>query len=183
MKCHFSPCGEYLHIASLEGQLKPVKKKKEASEDEDPPKIRLSLLLSTYKLCAKQPSRSPPILLHRAKTALGLEARISVSKLPYNLTWTPDHLYVACSASFLQVYRIPLFPQKPSPLPSAPSRVSIPVLPIYLPETAEKRQVHYFPGKTGIIFVGSEERQRIKKFMTSLSSSKSVITMDVQGPR
>src|ERR1700689_1798993 len=106
MKCHFSPCGRYLHIASLEGQLEPVSSSRQNAEQ---PPLKISLLLSTYHLCSRKTTKSPPTLINCAKIHLGFETSLSVSNLPYTLSWTPDELYFPCSARRLKGYRIRLF--------------------------------------------------------------------------
>src|ERR1700732_3610537 len=106
MKCHFSLCGQYLHIASLEGQLEPVSSSRRNAEK---PPLKTALLLSTYRLCGGKTTKSPPTLSHRTKVDLGFETSLSGSNLPYTLSWAPNELYFTRSADRLKVYRIRLF--------------------------------------------------------------------------
>ena len=105
MKCHFSLCGQYLHIVSLEGQRRPVSQ----CNTTQPPIIKLARLLLTYHLSSRKLTRSPPVLIHCAKVNLGSQATLSVSKLPYTLTWVQNELYFTCSGNTLNVYCIHLF--------------------------------------------------------------------------
>ncbi|KAK0464302.1 uncharacterized protein EV420DRAFT_1637875 [Desarmillaria tabescens] len=161
MKCRFSLCGQYLHVACLEGQLRPQQRKKG-----DQP-VRLALMVSTYYLCGKKSSRSPPTLIHRARVALGAQPYTSVSNPPYTLTWTPKELYFTCSDTQLKVYRICLFnPNKGNPDGSVPS-VLVPKEVFFLPETAQKRKVYFFPPDDdrypSRVIVGSETRLEKEK--------------------
>lgn len=136
IKCHFSPDGRYLHIATLEAHRKPLsrrdqRKHKKAVKEEkrkvtnDNPKdatapepLHLSLFLSTYRFDPTKPTRTPPAQIHRAKLALQAVRSLPVSRLPFAITWTPDHLYVTQSARMVRVHRVRLFP--PPPPPPAP---------------------------------------------------------------
>ncbi|KAK0504200.1 hypothetical protein EDD18DRAFT_1132392 [Armillaria luteobubalina] len=138
MKCHFSLCGQYLYVACLEGQSKHRRRK-------DSNFVRLALMVFTYRLCGKKTSRSPPTLIHRARIFLGTESCISVSNLPYTLTWTPKDLYFTCSKTELKVYRVYLFnPNKGNPDGSVPS-VVVPKEVLVLPDTTQRRKVYFFP--------------------------------------
>jgi hypothetical protein len=165
MKCHFSPCGFYLHFASLEGQKKPGTSRKKKDGAERPP-VKLALLVSTYRLSSRKTTRSPPSLVHRARLYLGSESTLSVSKLPYTLTWTPRHLYFTRSDSTLKVSRISLFniEKTSASLQIEEHPVLVPRKPIFLPESAGKRQVYYFPptgeSPTSTVIVGSETSGR-----------------------
>ncbi|KAJ6601314.1 hypothetical protein DFH09DRAFT_1127428 [Mycena vulgaris] len=158
MKCHFSPCGNYVHFASLEGQKKPSRRKK---KDAELPPVKVALLVSTYRLSSRKTSRSPPSLMHRVRLYLGSESTLSVSKLPYTLTWTPTDLYFTRSDKVLKVSRISLFDTGKASSVQEPS-VWVPRKPIFLPESALKRPVHYFPpvGKstTSTVIIESETR-------------------------
>jgi hypothetical protein len=159
MKCHFSPCGRYIRIASLEGQLEPISKSRRNAEQ---PPLKTALLLSTYSLCGRKTTKSPPTLIHRTKIFLGSEAsKLSVSNLPYTLSWTPEELYFTCSADRLKVYRIRLF-NNPDSLDEtwAEHSVLTPTKTVFLPQTASQREVYYFPPAEGStvarIIVGSD---------------------------
>ncbi|KAJ6623171.1 hypothetical protein B0H10DRAFT_825470 [Mycena sp. CBHHK59/15] len=163
MKCQFSPCGNYIHFASLEGQKRPVSRRQKKDIESDQPPVKLALLLSTYRLSTRKTSRSPPTLVRRVRLYLGSESALLVSKLPYTLTWTPTELYFTCSDRTLKVYRIPLFESAKETSGKEPS-VLMPRKLIFLPETAEKREVYYFPPEnestTARVIISSETRGR-----------------------
>ncbi|KAG0704006.1 hypothetical protein DFH29DRAFT_1068311 [Suillus ampliporus] len=163
MKCQFSACGRFLHIAALEGQ-QPIKKKDLAEQRA----INIAVLVSTYRLSRRKTSRSPPTLIHRIRVKLGSKESLSVTKLPYTVTWTPKDIYITCSDMVLRVYRIPLF--KPAKEAQQEEDVVLmPRKPVFLPESSSNRQVHYFPSKsnpdgrgesTARIIIGSETRKQ-----------------------
>jgi hypothetical protein len=163
MKCQFSACGQFLHIAGLEARATRAPKKP-APEQADSAKLplKLALLVSSYRLSANKTASSPPNLIHRVRIDLGPTSLLSVTKLPYTLSWTRKELYFTISDYTLKVYRIQLF----KPRGTAKGKEEIPVLiprkPIFLPETAQTRQVYYFPAKVendARIIVGSETRE------------------------
>lgn len=146
MKFRFSPCGRYLHVASLEGQRKPLPcKKREPREWEK--SIKFSLLVATYRLCKTDPSRRPPCLVHRVKVALGITDHMpdgNHDMLLYTMTWTPDALFFTCTNELLRVYRVNLFNEKREPLDCI-NFVHVPQEPIFLPDSAMERKVYFFP--------------------------------------
>ena len=141
MKCQFSLCGQYLHIASLEGHRGHVPR----HNAKQPPTMKLALLLSTYRLSSRKLTRSPPALIHRTKVNLGSQATLSVSKLPYTLTWTQDELFFTCSADELKAYRIRLFSPNISHGPEEIPEVLVPKKTVPLPVTMRPRVVYYCP--------------------------------------
>lgn len=162
MKCCFSECGVYLHIAFLEGQHKPPqarKRKKKQQTERD--LMKLALRVATYRLCKNQPCRAPPSLVYSTGVELGAVRSLSVSKLPYTLTWRPEVVYLTCRSVTLQVYKIPLFGKGEGGLPCAMKPKEI----IVLPDTATERDVYYFPPAettrncTGRIIIGSDPSQ------------------------
>jgi hypothetical protein len=164
MKCCFSDCGVYLHIASLEGQHKPPQvQKKDKTQTEQDFQMKLTLRVATYRLCNKQPCRTPPSLVHSAGVELGAVTRksLSVLKLPYTLTWRPEIVYLTCRSVTLQVYKIPLFGEGEGRLPCAMRPKDI----IVLPDTATDRDVYYFPpadrtrSSMGCIIIASDSSQ------------------------
>ncbi|KAM0160095.1 hypothetical protein ACHAQE_004710 [Botrytis cinerea] len=130
VKTRFSSCGKFIHFATLEGR--PVEKE---------PKMHLSLQVSTHHLSFRKTARSPPRLLFKTNVPLGESASMSVSRLPYTLTWTDKELFFVTRGEELNVMRIPLF--------RGADDKTVPVCcnqsPIYLPRSAESRNVHYFP--------------------------------------
>ncbi|KAF7893486.1 uncharacterized protein EAF02_001024 [Botrytis sinoallii] len=71
--------------------------------------MHLSLQVSTHHLSSRKTARSPPRLLFKINAALGESARMSVSRLPYTLTWTNTELFFVTRGEELNVMRIPLF--------------------------------------------------------------------------
>ncbi|KAJ7145350.1 hypothetical protein C8R43DRAFT_953421 [Mycena crocata] len=156
MKCRFteSSSGSFLHVASLEGQ-RPAENKSNAG-------MKLALLVSTYSLCAKKPTRTPPVLVYRTRISLGTVQSLKTSDLPFTLTWKDTELYfTSCGeAGLLRLYRIALFRNTNS---TEDSQVRIPTEAIFLPETARHRKVYFFPGAPNKIVVGSEQHQSAKQ--------------------
>ena len=173
MKCQFSECGQFLHIAALEGRQNPVSRRElrkqrrqhSSSEGQDTPQgkpqIRLFLLVSTYRLSNRKTTRSPPWLIHRVKVDLGDRSDFSVSKLPYTLTWTTNDLYVTASQEKLLVYRIKLFALACSDKQvNKLALVLVPRNTIFLPSTARFREVRFFPAEGAVnarVLIGSED--------------------------
>ncbi|KAJ7762426.1 hypothetical protein DFH07DRAFT_411026 [Mycena maculata] len=172
MKCHFSPCGIYVHLASLEGQKDPVSPPQELYTDQP---IKLMLLVSTYRLSARKTSRTPPSLVHHARIYLGSTATLMLSKLPYTLTWTATELYFTRSAKILRVYRISLFKTGQESSVQEPL-VLVPRKPIFLPESAQERDVYYFPpvgdNVTATVILGSETRAKTTDIASLLVKTK-----------
>ncbi|TFK33930.1 hypothetical protein BDQ12DRAFT_727356 [Crucibulum laeve] len=148
MKCHFSNCGCYLHIVALEGKHKMVPRKGRKRLGEAEP-INFAVVVSTYRLSSRKTTRSPPTLIHLAKAEVGIKNNISVSKLPYTVTWAEDKVYVTCNEKILRVYCIPLFPTTKGCSAANDDLVLSPRNLIFLPETAENRTVYYFPPNSG----------------------------------
>ncbi|KAG1838023.1 hypothetical protein DFJ58DRAFT_134374 [Suillus subalutaceus] len=142
MKIHFSKCGEFLHIATLEAQGKAAEMKKDS---EPLPPIKLAVLVCTYRLSRRKTARSPPKQIHRMKLALGQTTRLHVSMMPFTLTWTSRDLYFSCSKRSLQIYRIPLFSTTEEKAEEDLQPVWTPRKPFFLPHSASNRTVYYFP--------------------------------------
>lgn len=140
----FSPCGCYLHVASLEGR-------RTTQTESEFDSLSLALVVRTYRLCRRQPTRTPPALLHPesgVRLQLGTFPRLPVPRLPFKLTWTPEYLYMTQSHITLRVFRVALFPPKKQD--ASFRAVMRPTETILLPESAERRQVHFIPpGKSG----------------------------------
>ncbi|KAI0062760.1 hypothetical protein BV25DRAFT_1943480 [Artomyces pyxidatus] len=155
VKVHFSACGRYIHIASLEAQTddcddtKP-KTHKASSQVHELPELRLYLLLSTYRLSSRKTTRSPPSLVHRVKVDLGGHATLTVSRLPFTFTWTTTDVFVTHNANRLTVYRVALFRDANTCAPAAPEQnVLVPKNRTFLPDTADSRDVHFVPSNDG----------------------------------
>lgn len=142
VQCRFSTCGTYLHIVSLDGFIY-----KDSDGDDS---LGLRLHVSTHRLSERKTSRSPPRLVFR--TALSLPAtytetiQLSVSNLPYTITWAEKHIYVTHSETPLRVYRIPLFKEveEMEITETAPKAVFVNAAEVYLPSSAETRKVYFF---------------------------------------
>lgn len=147
IKCHFSACGRYLHMASLERQKLASESRKVNADLMTSQANELKLLVLTYRLSESKTTRSPPSLVHRARVDLGLRT-LKASKLPFTFTWTPAQVHLTCSenqlenkrANQLEVYRVSLF----GPSSTLAHPVLVPQEPIVLPRTDRMRQVHYF---------------------------------------
>ncbi|KAI0033878.1 hypothetical protein K488DRAFT_46741, partial [Vararia minispora EC-137] len=164
MKLHFSVCGRFLHIASLEAQIDGA-----AGDDSNVRRsstrapacaapsaaLRLSLVLGTYRLSATKPTRSPPVLVYRTKFSLGDHATLRVSRLPFSFRWTTRALYVVESAPDLRVFRVALFREE------GDAAVQVPRHKVFLPDTAREREVRFVPALDGghaWVIIGSESR-------------------------
>ena len=73
MRCHFGKSGRYLHIAEFEGRTT------EAQQEEG--SIHVTLLVHTYRLCSKKPTRSPPTHMHSFQVDLGVIDEVQVHAL------------------------------------------------------------------------------------------------------
>ena len=160
VKSHFSDDGCFLHFAVLEASYAEEQSKTPTSENSRQ-QVLLTLQVSTHRLSAGKTARSPPHLICRTNVLLGRTHSVSVSTLPYTLTWTDQYLYFVKRDTKLNVIRIPLFrPTKAG----EKTTVCYPRNDIYLPRTAELRDVYYYPpqehtkkGKEGLgtIIIGS----------------------------
>ena len=160
VKSHFSSNGCFLHFAVLEASYAEEQSKNPASETPRQ-QVLLTLQVSTHRLSVRKTARSPPHLVCRTNVLLGRTHSVSVSTLPYTLTWTDQYVYFVTRDTKLNVIRIPLFrPTKAG----EKTTVCYPRNDIYLPRTAELRDVYYYPpqehtkkGKEGIgtIIIGS----------------------------
>lgn len=171
MQSHFSACGKYLHIASIEARIVEKRKHKSDRYGEEPgttsllasksaqqsatiwatdPSLRsqelvLSAFVTTHRLSGSKTTRSPPRLIHRAIVGLGRYAALSLDNLPITFNWAPRYVYLSLSGHRLNVIRIRLFRSRPSQQGPAEPAASAPRLPVMLPLSATGRQVHYLP--------------------------------------
>ncbi|KAK1236510.1 hypothetical protein PQX77_000239, partial [Marasmius sp. AFHP31] len=163
VQCHFSPTGKYLHIAAFEAQRKPEDNWRSSTEK---PPLQLAVLVTTYRLSERKTTRAPPSLIHRVKVNLGLYQSLTVSSLPFTLTWTPDRVFLTTRKILLRVYQICLFPNEAKhedAIWAARDAVLVPKKSIFLPDTVVGREVYFFPslhsGSTRArILIGSETR-------------------------
>ena len=144
VKPHFSSNGDYLHFAALEAQ------NAEKGEDLDgkrPAHVLLTLQVSTHRLSTRKTVSSPPHLIFRTNVFLGKTESVSVSALPYTLTWTDQILYFVKRDTKLNVIRTPLF--QPAKAGNQ-TVVCYPRNDIHLPRSATIRDVHYHPPRDGV---------------------------------
>ncbi|KAI1371956.1 hypothetical protein F4677DRAFT_463696 [Hypoxylon crocopeplum] len=160
MKVHFSHCGRYMHIATIEAQNKR-KAKMKSKKEESLKELSIAVFVTTHRLSERKTTRSPPTLVHRVKASLGDFVGFTVSKLPFTFTWTKDHVYVTQSSYRLSVVRIDLFKKD---LRASPSSPMIPREIVLLPASAQQREVRYFPptstDKRGVVLIGSHRSNR-----------------------
>ena len=123
------------------------------------------MLVLTYRLSTRKPTRNPPVLLHRVKVDLGKhEGRLSVSHPPFTFTWTPRDLFISRRGTSLEVARIQLFSELGEGCPSEQS-VLVP------PDGAALRDVYFVPlsddrNGASLVVVGSETRCRLLRWRT-----------------
>ncbi|TGO40704.1 hypothetical protein BHYA_0033g00580 [Botrytis hyacinthi] len=130
VKTRFSSCGRFIHFAALEGR--PV---------ESEPKMYLSLQVSTHHLSSRKTARSPPRLLFKINVPLGENSSMSVSRLPYTITWSDKELFFVTRGEQLNVMKISLF----KGADDKAAAVCYTQNPVYLPRSAGSRNVYYFP--------------------------------------
>ena len=156
-QCHFSECGQFLHIASLEAQQRPLT---ESEKKTDKVPLLLSAFVSTHRLSGRKTSRSPPTMVHRAKVSLGSSESICPTRMPVEVTWSSDRVFLSSSNkhNHLVVFRVGLFAYS-GPDDGEFGPVSVPRNVIILPESARSRSVHYFPPRIrdshALILIGS----------------------------
>lgn len=159
MKCHFSPCSKYLHIASLEAQQ--MKQSRSDVEAGTKPQLALAAFISTHRLSNRKTTRSPPTLIHRVKIILGSTSSLCPTRMPVEVTWTPNEVYLSSSSDTnqLALLRVELFPPAKDEAILDYNAVSVPRLPTLLPESARSRSVHYYPPQPNsthaLIIIGS----------------------------
>ncbi|KAH7104372.1 hypothetical protein BKA62DRAFT_504918 [Auriculariales sp. MPI-PUGE-AT-0066] len=167
VKLHFSACGRYLHVASLEAQTNSnIQKRKVKSfekhspaDSQDLPELQLNLLLLTCRLSLHKTTRCPPVLVHRVKISVGTCKKLSVSRLPITFTWTEQDLYVTHSTPHLRVLRLALFHDANDSVQG--HNVLVPRNRTFLPDTAAKRDVYFLPGSNGEETPGSGSRPAV----------------------
>jgi hypothetical protein len=80
--------------------------------------------------------------------------KLSVSSLPYILTWTTEYVYVLKSRTSLHIIRVPLFRLSNEGTASKKAKDNVEVVvaesharadEIFLPNSSLDRKVHYFP--------------------------------------
>lgn len=182
VKSHFSSNGCFLHFAVLEASYAEEQSQNLASETSRQ-QVLLTLQVSTHRLSARKTARSPPHLVCRTNVLLGRTHSVSVSTLPYTLTWTDQYLYFVRRDTKLNVIRIPLF--RPTEA-GEKTTVCYPCNDIYLPRTAELRDVYYYPpqehtkkGKEGIgtIIIGSHSSIPAQRKLVPPNAVKPPITV------
>ncbi|KAH9226019.1 hypothetical protein K456DRAFT_1755103 [Colletotrichum gloeosporioides 23] len=142
VQCNFSPCGQYLHVASLQG----VKMRFTGGES----RLGLRLIVSTHRLSKRKLVRSPPRMVYQTSVKLAKdffeEEKLDVMNMPTVLTWGVNYLYVAEKSLELLVHRLPLFKdvERKDRTPDSPRGVVRNMGSLFLPRSAESRKVHFF---------------------------------------
>ncbi|KAI4866756.1 hypothetical protein F4820DRAFT_242046 [Hypoxylon rubiginosum] len=138
----FSPCGRYIHLTRITAR-------------NDSPlygPLRLSALVSTMALSSKDAcSKKPRTLPYTQTIDLGTWPKL-IMQLPYTITWTDSHVYVALSGDFLRVFRFTLHTAETAAsitVNAAQANNGIFTLSkeVALPRSAQSRSVHFFPSK------------------------------------
>lgn len=113
------------------------------------------------RLAARKTTRCPPTLVHRVKVGLDPTTSLSPTRMPVEVTWAEPQVYLSRSSGFnhLVLLRVELFPPPKTPGEDM-DLVTVPKLPIILPESARSRTVQYFPPNQrsrphGLVLIGS----------------------------
>ena len=176
VQCHFSPCGRYLHIASLESQIEPITKK-ELKKGTTPSKLS-SAFISTHRLSKRKTTRSPPLLIHRVKISLG---KHSSTEMPIQITWSPDHAFISSSSASntLSLFRIELFAPRKG---EKKDLVCVPRASTVLPKSARSAGVQYFaPGlhdTRALVSIGSSANDKDDEAKSDNKAGKDGKAMD-----
>ncbi|KAI9702286.1 MAG: hypothetical protein M1820_006218 [Bogoriella megaspora] len=126
----FSPCGSYLHLAALEARLEP--------ETTIPSCI---LQVSTHRMSMRKTTRSPPRLIYRVAVPVGKATVFASGRMPYNLTWSAEHVYITASSTELRVIRVPLFRSQRGETALS----CVPTGRVFFPNSTTQRNVRFFP--------------------------------------
>ncbi|KAF8333809.1 hypothetical protein F5887DRAFT_1257428 [Amanita rubescens] len=165
VKTQFSPCGLFLHVASVEVRLTVVEgdqlRKNKRCFIHHP--LHLYMLVFIYRLSTRKPTRSPPVLIHCARADLGKHEGLSLSQLPFIFTWTPRHLFLSGRETSLEVFRIQLFSKCTGDGCLSEQNVLVPMNKMLLPDSAARRDVYFVPlsddpNGASMVVIGSESR-------------------------
>ena len=140
IKAHFSADGQHLHFAALE--VSEVDGKDDEETQNKQRLLHLNLQVTTHRLSNSKTARVPPSLIFRINLSLGSRSSLSVSPLPYTLTWTPKNLYLTSNARTLAITRIPLFRPEDG---SKNSPICYTQGEVFLPRSVGSRNMYYFP--------------------------------------
>ena len=104
------------------------------------PSTLLSVFVSTHRLSKRKTTRSPPLLMHRVKIALG---KHSSTEMPIQITWSSEHAFISSSSESnkLSLFRVELFAP---PKGEKKDLVCVPRESITLPKSARSAGVRYF---------------------------------------
>ncbi|KAF7541490.1 hypothetical protein G7054_g584 [Neopestalotiopsis clavispora] len=172
VKVSFSPCGQYLHLATIWAQKCPcsddercpvcqrtrgwgVCLRPEYTPTFAHPTIHLVLHLTTHKLSKSKLARCPPKLVHSSILTFdsGFEdlRKIYEHPLQFTLTWTLQCLYVTTNNRLLQIFRLPLFNtnRMKDISQDSLSQVCENDGEVFLPDSTKYRRVHFFPAEQG----------------------------------
>ncbi|KAF7532749.1 hypothetical protein G7054_g7708 [Neopestalotiopsis clavispora] len=124
----------------------------------------IAVFITTYRLSASKTTRSPPVLINRVRLSLGTFRAFSLSRLPVTFTWTERYLYLTLSSHRLQVFRVTLF--RPSNVGDS-TLVWVPRKIVFLPFSARRREVQYFPPTTddgrGLVLIGTHRNSTLAR--------------------
>ncbi|XXH03771.1 hypothetical protein Hte_010177 [Hypoxylon texense] len=138
----FSSCGGYIYLTRITAR-------------NDSPlygPLRLSASVLTIALSTKDAcSKKPRILPYTQTIDLGTWPKL-IMQLPYTITWTGSHVYVALSGDFLRVFRFTLHTTETiasitANEVQATSGIFTLSKEVALPRSAQSRLVHFFPSK------------------------------------
>jgi hypothetical protein len=151
IKTHFSRIGEYLHFAALEAR-------ETDAENGKPRVVLLSLQVSTHRLSLRKTTSSPPRLVFRTIVDLGYTPTITVSNLPYFVSWTDKELYITRRSEKLDVIRIPLFHSSTTNSAMIPSICHLKDS-IFLPRSSALRGMHFFPAEETLTVPSKKDKK------------------------
>lgn len=147
----FSPCGQYLHVASLSGFL-CSRFSGNKTDKVDDNNIHCYLHVTTYRLSKTSPLRTPPRLVHccmiKLHRGLKVQGRGPTRRsLGYTLTWLEDYLYVTTNDYILRIARLPLFQwvERREPTWRTTKGICENDGTVFLPESSADRDLYFFP--------------------------------------
>lgn len=140
MNLHFSECGQYLHVGTVEA-VRMLDKKKRTIQA---PKVYgLTVVIQTLRISTSKSSINRPVTIAKKIHNLGIWKKIYFPTIPYTWTWTKSAAYFCINGLTLRVYKIPLAvpgAQFPDNEP-----ITTPLETVFLPHSAQERSVQFFP--------------------------------------
>ena len=168
MNLHFSECGQYLHVGTVEA-VRMLDKKKRMIQA---PKVYgLTVVLQTLQISTSKSSINRPVTIAKRIHNLGIWKKLYFPTLPYTWTWTKSTAYFCINGLTLRVYKIPLAVPGAQIPDNEP--ITTPLETIFLPHSAQERSVQFFPpsstaGQSTVIIgpqYGSEPSAAIGVFL------------------